>query len=168
MARPNTVTPEVAARISALQEPGLTPAMLHRKVKAAGIDVSLRTLYRHMARQEMQEPPSLSVGLAAPTAPGAAEADTSNRFTPEAMIADLQKRYLEACRISDALQARAAIGGPEAKKWADFVRLIGDLALRLSELAPTPPLDPENDPGLLAAKDKLIAEVDAIIARGGV
>ncbi len=156
--RPTAISPEVAAKIKEFRtDPSISPAMLHRMLQSAGIPVARRTLYRHLQREglEAAERPEALMALPPPV-PAEALADGS-RFTPEALLADVRKRYLEACGIADALKARAALGSTETRRWFEATRIAADLAAYLTEMAPPPVPDPENDPANVAAKERLLA-----------
>jgi hypothetical protein len=167
------ITPEVARKIEALRDPALTTGALWRKLNAAGVHVARRTLDRYMATTAATGEAATSgipqedvmAAYAAQLVEPSATSLGDERFTPAALMGDMRKRYLQACGIADSLQAVAKLGGPEARKWGEAVRIQGEIAEKLARMAPPPIPSPEDDPAYLAAKERLLERAREIAAK---
>ncbi len=171
------IGPELAARIEAFRRPGVSVRQLHAQLLAAGINVALRTLHRHLDRQDAAtrsaaEAPLMSAAeILAAGAAGAAEAAAGDGaepladFSPATILADMQARYVEVRHLAQRLRTAAALGGKDSKSFYDAVRLLGDLGKTLAALAPPPVPDPEHDPALVAAKERLLARARELAAK---
>jgi hypothetical protein len=162
MPRPTVITAPVAQKIALLYKPGVSPAAFARLLSANGIDVNPRTLSRYL---EKWNPSGRAVAAADAQEAPSKPAEGDERFSPESLLEDLRRRYLEACSIADSLTPLAREGGPELPRWLGTVQAVGTLATQLAAIVPPKPMDPDKDPANRAANQRLIARVDEMIQK---
>jgi hypothetical protein len=168
MARPSKIDPALAGRIAASSA---SPARLLAELQAEGVSISGRTLRRHLAKAGR-----------APVWAGL-EPKRRARAAPAHMapVRELESEAVEALAGTDVerlsrsrnavwramVQIEPELREPrQARAYIGLARQLGDLAVRLAELNPPPPINPENDPANVAAKVRLLGMVDAVLARG--
>jgi hypothetical protein len=162
VARPSVITPEVRAAIERARErlgADATVGALRAELEAAGVRLSPATLSRYRAGRFDASP--------AAHTPDSRAADDGSDVTPAALADELTRRYREVRAVVDGVKAQALEGGPALSRWLRSVAELVDLAEALARMVPPTPPDPETDPGNVAAKKRLLEQVDAILARGG-
>jgi hypothetical protein len=165
LARPSIITEDLRAAIAEHRKPGQTLAALRASLTGAGYTVSVATLHRYLKRP--------------PTATGFAEraASVLARVPPEieseaaaALGGDDVQRLVRARDAVELalLEWRPYLGSdPRAvRASATLNHMLVELAAAIAALAPPPAADPESDPAHLAAKARLLARVDEVLARG--
>jgi hypothetical protein len=151
MGRPSSITPEIASAIEAARQSGSTVAAHHRRLAEAGTRIARGTLDKYLQR---------AAGERTAEATSAATAALGGGTLAELLVAAREIAKARADWVtwlgSDPRAVRA---------YAALARLSTDLARAIAELAPPPLPNPDHDPACAAAKKRLLAMADEVLAR---